>query len=154
MGFLGLDWGGDGGKDKDSGFGIYVLGIPLIEGPKAADKRRNDRTDRREIEEASDVAKRKSKDKRRIENTESRNEQQVLSSYWRNADGSNPSESIVGSIAGAVPGTVAGIASAINPLAGLGSFWGSLGSSAPPLDLNTILVGGLIIGGLVIATRE
>ena len=146
MGFLGI------GDDKQNdGWGVYLFGIPLFEDARAADKRRNDKTDRREIEEASDVAKRQSKDRRRVANTSSRNEQQTLSSYFRNADGSNPSESIAGSIAGAVPGLAGAIAGAFNPLSGL---FGGGGISAPAIDMNTLLIGGLIIGGLAIATRE
>lgn len=145
------------GSGSKSGSGIYIFGIPIIEGPKAKQARKELNNDRKAIEEASDVAKNESDNERKVENTIARNEQQALSSAFRNLDGSNPAESITASIAGAVPAvadTVATIATG-----GLSSFFGGgFGGeeeAAAGIDTTTLVLGAAALGLVaVVATRR
>lgn len=140
------------GSGSECGFGVYVLGIPVVQGPKAKkckDKTDNERnqineegkTDRKEIEEESDVWK-----------TYLRNQQQMYSSAYRNLDGSNPSEAWAASLGSALPAVMEGVMGAVNPASLL--FGGSSGTSqsaAPVIDTTTLLLGGLAIGAVALA---
>lgn len=143
---------------KEKGFSF--LGIPIYENACA-------KNNRKAIEEASDVEKKRieeeSDKQRRREHTNrvrARNEQQALSSAFRNADGTNPSESIAAAGFGAL-GTIGaaaapiGIAAAtggsslIGDILGSGGFFGSPVPGASPISSNVILIGGAVLLAVV-----
>lgn len=118
---------------KDCGDGVYVFGIPLWEGPRAADCRRNDRTDRRAIEEASDVAKAGE----RTDRTEFRSYEDAYQTFFRNyGTGVTPLEGAVVGVADAGFGAYGQIGSALAPFA-LAA--GTGGASAIPSALGGVL---------------
>lgn len=103
--------------------GLYILGIPIVENAAEADKRRNDRTHRKEIEEASDVAR-----------WTTNSQEAATKVAYRNLDGSAPGEAIVETV-GRTASDVAGA-----------YFGRGGGQSAPAMDSTTML---LIGGGLL-----
>lgn len=118
---------------------LYVLGIPVYEDSDCAEKRRNDKNVRKDIEEASDVAKNESNNTRKVANT-----------ALRNADGESAGQELfqgVGAAAEGALGGVAGIYSSVFSNLGLG---GLLGGGVPgqTVDLTPYLIGGaVLIGG-------
>jgi hypothetical protein len=143
------------------GFGIYgPFGIPLWEGPKARACRKalsNDNKANRRAENTNQTQIRQENNTLRYT---AQQEQQILSSYWRNADGSNPSEAIAGSIAGAVPSVASAVMGAVNPASMLfGGGLGGLGTTAAPgtiagLDPTTALLGLGAVVAVALAVRE
>lgn len=123
---------------------LYVLGIPVYEDSECAEKRRNDRTDRKDIEEASDVEK-----------NASNNERKTLNTALRNADGESAGQELfqgVGSAASGALGGVAGIYSSVFSNLGLGGLLG--GAPGQSVDLTPVLlIGGAAVVGFMVLRR-
>ena len=115
---------------------VYIFGAPLFESKECADLRRNDRTDRKEIEEASDVAKKQSTNERKIANTYSRNF----------GTGETPLEGIAGGLIGAAQNVGCSLLG-VNCNA----------SQAMPFDptalLQPLVIGGLGLGAIYLVTK-
>jgi hypothetical protein len=146
--------------DDCEGLGIYgPFGIPLFEGPKA-------RACRKALRNQNAEDRRDARNERvetRVEGHTDRftanQEQQILSSYWRNADGTNPSEAIAASVAGAVPSVASAVMGAVNPASMLfGGGLGGLGTAAPGtiagIDATTALLGLGALAAVALVARE
>lgn len=126
------------------GLCVNFLGIPLLEDSDCADRRRKRSNERKAIEEASDVAKRESKDDRRETNTFNRNQQQLGSSIARNYGTSENAGGFVAQGFDFLEGAVAGGNQVASDVFGSGGAGSAIAGAY--LTGGTSLLGGLFGG--------
>lgn len=160
------------------GLCINLFGIPLIEDGACAAKRREQRNEKKSIEEASDVAKKQAAEEGHSENVYNRNQQQLGSSIARNygtgegaggfvgqgfdflgaavSGGNELAGNIFGS--GGAGSTIAGayLTGGTSLLGGLGGLLGGTapdGTTIPPSPLVPVAVVGIGVALAYLATR-
>jgi hypothetical protein len=106
---------------KDCGDGVYVLGIPIWEGPRAADCRRGDKTDRVTVRQENRTERQGKRQEEKSERTEDRSYEDAYQTFFRNfGTGETPLEGAWG----ATMGAYGQIGSSLAPVALMGATGG------------------------------